>query len=107
MDGGPTAPVDGTLVESDGCLWVDAAADGSRSLVLWPDNATLVEDDGRLVVRQAGNEAIVGQPMRATGGQYNHEDHYEFVIELIGEEIPEECQASHFWLVYDANTVDQ
>ena len=73
-----------------------------RVLVLWPGGAQAVEADVGLVVRDGTNEAVVGEPVRMGGGEYSDE-HYGFVVELIGEEIPPACrEGGLYWLGYEA-----
>ena len=103
MNGLPTAELAGTLIEENGCLWVES--DGSRWLVLWPGSARAVEADIGVVVREGTNEAVVGEPVRMGGGEYSDE-HYEFVVDLIGEEIPPACRTSGlYWLGHEARAV--
>lgn len=104
--GGPNAPVEGRLIEEGGCLWLERS-DDQGGLLLWPSHAQLVEENGARVVRQDGFQAEVGQVMAATGGQYNHEDHYDFVVELIGQAIPAACRSDYYWLAFDAYTPEQ
>ncbi|MDQ3345445.1 MAG: hypothetical protein M3473_04005, partial [Chloroflexota bacterium] len=88
--------LEGTLVEENGCLLVEAG--GSRWLVLWPGSARTVESDAGLVVRDGTNEAVVGEPIRLGGGEYGM-NNYDFVVDLIDEEVPPACRESEqFWL---------
>lgn len=99
----PTALLEGTLVDDDGCLWIED--DVFRWLVLWPSGSSAVEDNGQVVVRSDGNRAAVGTQVSAGGGEYR-QDNYNFVVELIGEQIPNRCRASGlYWLGYDVQTV--
>ena len=98
MDALPVGVLEGTLVEDDGCLWLES--DGSRWLVLWPNGAQAVEANVGVVVREGTNEAVVGEPIRLGGGEYGIEK-YAFVADLIGEEVPPVCRESGlFWLGY-------
>jgi hypothetical protein len=99
----PTALVEGTLVEDEGCIWVEA--DGSRWLVLWPNGSTAVVDGGQVVVRNDGHQAIVGTHVSGGGGEYRQE-HYAFVVGLIGEPVPLPCQASGLYVLgYNLKTI--
>lgn len=101
MNALPVGVLEGTLVEEDGCLLVEAG--GSRWLVLWPGSARAVEADAGLVVRDGTNEAVVGEPIRLGGGEYGM-DNYDFVVDLIDEEVPPACRESEqFWLGYPSD----
>lgn len=96
MNGMPTALLEGTLIEEDGCLWIEAADD--RWLVLWPSGTSVITDGGQLVVQSGAEPAVVGTRVSAGGGEYGP-GNYRFVVELIGEEVPSACQqAGHYWL---------
>jgi hypothetical protein len=97
--------LEGVLIEDDGCLWVEG--EGVRWLVLWPVGTSAVVEDYRIIVRNGGNEAVVGTPVTGGGGEYG-ENQYRFVVSLIGEEVPTACRASGFyWLGYDVQTVPE
>jgi len=101
MNALPVGVLEGTLIEESGCLWVDA--DGSRWLVLWPSSARAVEADAGLVVRDGTNEEVVGEPMRLGGGEYGM-NNYDFVVDLIAEEVPPACgESGQFWLEYPSD----
>ncbi len=104
MNGFPAGELNGTLIEEDGCLWVDTGP--SRSLILWPPEARVVDDGGVRAIHDRGDVAIVGEPVHLGGGEYS-EEHYEFVVQLIGEDIPPACRAGGlYWLGYEAQTVE-
>jgi hypothetical protein len=102
----PTGLLEGILVEEDGCLWVEA--DPFRSLVLWPtDSSAVIDDSDRVVVRNGGHEAIVGTAITAGGGEYTDE-HYAFVVEILGEALPSACRASGlYWIGYEIQSVTE
>lgn len=101
----PTALLEGTLLEEDGCLWIESR--DIRWLVLWPGGSSVVEEGEQIVVRNGGERAVVGSDVSAGGGEYGPE-HYDFVVGLIGEEVPAACRvAGLYWLGYDVQTVDQ
>jgi len=101
MNGYPAGEIQGTLVIDGGCLWIDG--DRERSLVLWPDG-TFVTEQG--VVSDGGQEFAFGVPVRLGGGQYG-DDNYPFVVDLVGEEIPEPCrEAGTYWLGYALQLAD-
>ena len=86
----PTGALQGRLVERNGCLlW----ADEREYLPIWPepyelDGATILVDS-RPVIR-VGDTAFLGGGMRSLGG----------VESLIGEQVPQRCQAAGgYWLV--------
>lgn len=104
MNAYPTAEIQGTLVVDGGCLWIDSGQE--RSLVLWPEGTFVTEQDGGRVVREGGRTVPIGIPVQSGGGQYG-EDNYEFVVDLIGEEIPAPCQAAGlYWLGYDLRPLE-
>lgn len=96
MNAMPAALLEGTLVEEDGCLWIEAGDD--RWLVLWPGGTSVANDGGQLVVQSGGAQAVVGTRVSAGGGEYGP-GNYRFVVELIGEEVPSACQQTGlYWL---------
>ncbi len=98
----PLALIDGTLVQEEGCLWLDSAS--GRHLMLWPPGSSLVDLDGQRTVRNDGHTAVVGAHVSAAGGEQKN---YGFVVELIGREVPEPCRASgQYWLGYNIRTVE-
>jgi hypothetical protein len=102
MDSVPEAEIGGTLVEDDGCLWLEHAE--GRALPLWPPGSRIEQDGNRLLVRNSGGARaeVVGG-----GGGYGPEK-YDFVVELIGEEIPESCGGDGFyWLVYGVRPANE
>jgi hypothetical protein len=104
MNGYPAGEIQGTLVVEGDCLWIDASQE--RSLVLWPDGTFVIERDGGRVVREGSREVAIGVPVQLGGGQYG-DDNYPFVVDLVGEEIPEPCrEAGLYWLGYDLQRVD-
>lgn len=79
----PEALVGGRLVIDDGCLWLEHEED--RVLPLWLSGSRVEQD----------------------GGGYGPQ-HYDFVVELIGEEVPPACRGDgHYWLVYDVRAADE
>ncbi len=96
MDTLPAALLQGTLIEEDGCLWIES--DNSRWLVLWPDATYASVEDDQLVVYSGGDRAVVGARVSAGGGEYGAQDE-AFVADLIGEAVPAACQQSGlYWL---------
>lgn len=96
MNAMPAGLLEGTLIEDDGCLWIEAGDD--RWLVLWPSGTSVANDGGQLVVQIGGETAVEGQRVSAGGGEYGPEN-YRFVVELIGEEVPTACrQAGRYFL---------
>jgi hypothetical protein len=105
MNSAPTALLEGTLVEDDGCLWIET--DNGRHLMLWPEASSVLDGDGQRAVRNDGDVAIVGTRVSAGGGEYGTE-HYEFVVELIGRDVPEPCRTSgKYWLCREVRTVER
>lgn len=105
LNGLPAALLEGTLIEDDGCLWIES--ERTRWLVLWPRGSAVVEDAGERVVRNGGQRAVIGTRVSAGGGEYG-DGHYEFVVELIGEQISAPCrEAGLYWLGYEVQTLAQ
>ncbi len=96
LDGYPAALLQGTLVHDGGCLWIESGS--TRLLVLWPSDTSVVAQGGQLVVRNAGQQAIVGTAVSAGGGEY-YPENYDFVVGLIGQQVPPQCRGSDlYWL---------
>lgn len=92
----PAALVEGTLIEDDGCLWIEA--DRTRWLVLWPDGSYATVQDKQLVVYNGADRAVVGTRVSAGGGE-NGAQEGAFVADVIGEPIPTACQGTGlYWL---------
>jgi hypothetical protein len=103
----PLAVVGGRLVLDDGCLWLEH--EEGRVLPLWPRGSRVEQDGDTLVVVQHGGRARaeVGTDVLGGGGGYGPEE-YDFVVELIGEEIPPACRGDdHYSLVYDVRAADE
>lgn len=104
MDILPEAQIGGRLVLDDGCLWLEHQE--GRTLALWPSDARLEEaGDTVVVVQHAGRaRAEVGTDVIGGGGGYGPEN-YDFVVELIGEQVPPACRGEdHYALVYDVRS---
>lgn len=96
---GPAALLDGTLVERDGCLWIETR-ERQRFLALWPTGYRVAAGSGTVtVLRNDGRPvAEVGRPITVGGGEYA--PHQEaFVQGLIGRPIPDACRGNKYWLV--------
>ena len=106
MDTVPLARIGGRLVLDDGCLWLQI--ERGRALPLWPASSRVERDgDALVVVNSGGARAEVGTDVVGGGGGYGPEE-YDFVVELIGEEIPPACRGDgHYWLVYDVQAADK
>lgn len=106
MEALPTAQMGGHLVLDDGCLWLEHAE--GRALPLWPANSRVErEGDTLVVINGAGARAEVGTNVLGGGGEYGTE-HYDFVVELIGQEVPPACRGNgYYWLVYDVQAADE
>ena len=61
---------EGTLVEDNGCLWIDEDS-GYRWLVLWPEAAQLGSVGDRLAVTDGSNQVVVGERISAPGAGYS------------------------------------
>jgi hypothetical protein len=86
----------GTLVEADGCLWIESGE--VRHLVLWPPGSTVRLEPIGLVVENDGARAVIGTQVEAGGGEIT-EDEYAWVVEQIGRQVPDPCRASGlYWL---------
>lgn len=99
-EGGPLGLIEGTLIESDGCLWVEAGME--RHVVLWPRGFDLTDIGGPMV---AGDNQIFrpGDLIRAGGGSYEIS---AFVVEGL-ENFSPECAAASWWLATDPTVVQQ
>lgn len=102
----PAAQVGGRLVLDDGCLWLENSE--YRALPLWPaDSRVEHEGDTLVVINSGGSRAEVGTDVIGGGGEYTAE-HYDFVVELIGEEIPPACRDDdYYWLVYEVEAAGE
>ena len=95
----PTAIVQGTLVEDNHCLFVEAG--GQRTLVIWEDgmgfeDATLLDTSGSPI-------SHVGETIHGGGGYFGERGHIE---ELSGGSIPDRCvpdvrNGDSFAIIYD------
>jgi len=106
MEDVPEAQLGGRLILDNGCLWLEHAE--GRALPLWPANSRVErEGDTLVVVNSGGARAEVGTDVLGGGGEYSPE-HYDFVVELIGEEIPPACRGDgYYWLVYGVEAADE
>jgi hypothetical protein len=104
----PAAQVGGRLIEEGGCLWLEHT-DGERSLALWPSGSRIERDGGSsVVVNSNGARAPIGAEVLGGGGEFGGPDHYDFVVETIGEEVPDHCRGDDSYLiVYDLRPVDE
>jgi hypothetical protein len=102
----PAAQMGGRLVLEDGCLWLKTPE--YRALPLWPaDSRVEREGDTVVVINSGRSRAEVGTDVIGGGGEYTAE-HYDFVVELIGKEIPPACRGDgYYWLVYGVEAADQ
>ncbi len=103
----PEALIGGRLVLDDGCLWLEHQE--GRVLPLWPSGSRLEQVGDTVVVVQHGGRARaeVGTDVVGGGGGYGPE-HYDFVVEMIGEEIPPACRGEDYYaLVYDVRAADE
>jgi hypothetical protein len=77
--------VEGTLIEDDRCLYVEA--NDQRTLVVWEDGMGF--EDGRLLDPSGSPIARVGQMIHGGGGYYGrNRSHIE---DLSGESVPQRC----------------
>ncbi|HEX2093258.1 MAG TPA: hypothetical protein VHG28_12700 [Longimicrobiaceae bacterium] len=87
------ALVEGRLVLEDGCLRVDTPGEESY-LVLWPPRAELQEGARRVVDRETGATAEVGEPIRLSGGEVTLRP---LVLERLESPPPVRCRGP-YWL---------
>jgi hypothetical protein len=80
----PGGIVQGTLVEDDRCLYLEA--NGRRTLVLW--QAGLGFEEGDLLDPAGEPIAHVGETIHGGGGYYGDRAHFE---DLADEVIPQRC----------------
>lgn len=103
----PAGLLIGTLRRRDGCLWIEQDADGTREafLPLWPSGSRAEQTpDGIVVVGGPGRQEIAREGMRVRAGGGETRD-LKFVLELIGETPPPECQTGEaFWRAYEVTT---
>lgn len=101
----PLGQIGGRLVEDNGCLWIENTG---RSLAIWPSGSRIERDGTSLVVvNTRGARAVVGTEVIGGGGEFGQEN-YAFVVETIGEEIPDECRGDdEYLIVYDVRPVDE
>ncbi len=97
-----TAALFGTLVEADGCLWVNALHGEGRVLPIWPPEFSLIEQDGRLLVInqsipisgsgsvQEQVVAAIGEEVAMGGGHVSH------LSDAVLVQIPPACQGAYF-----------
>jgi len=81
----PGGIVQGTLVEDDRCLYVEAH--DQRTLVVWEDG--MGYEDGTLLDASGSPIARVGEVIHGGGGYYGRNRHH--IEQLSGETIPERC----------------
>jgi hypothetical protein len=83
----PLAVVQGVLVESDGCVYIEA--DGRRTLLVWQRGLGFA--DGTLLGSDGGPIAEVGDVVHGGGGWYGGAEGRAHLEDLAGELIPERC----------------
>jgi hypothetical protein len=98
----PAGIVQGTLVEDDGCLYVER--NDQRTLVAWEDGMGF--EDGRLLATSGYPIAQVGEVIHGGGGYYDSALGRSHVEELSGESIPQRCipdgpTGDRFAIIYD------
>lgn len=81
----PAGQVQGTLVEDNRCLFVEAH--DQRTLVAWEDG--MGYEDGTLLDVSGSPIARVGEVIHGGGGYYGRNRHH--IEQLSGETIPERC----------------
>ena len=77
--------VEGTLIEDDRCLYVEA--NDQRTLVVWEDGMGF--EDGTLLDGAGAPIGRVGQVIHDGGGYYGRNRHH--IEQVSGETIPERC----------------
>lgn len=95
---GAAALMEGTLIEEAGCLWL-SGGDGERLLLLWPPahqakrtaRGVEVRDGIGRTVATTGTQALLG------GGAFRQE-HEDYLVSLIGQDIPSQCRRGRYWL---------
>jgi hypothetical protein len=95
----PAGQVQGTLVEDDRCLYLEAL--DQRTLVAWEDGMGF--EDGRLLDESGSPIAEVSEVIHGGGGYYDSRSHIE---DLSGESIPERCipdraNGDRFAIIYE------
>lgn len=108
-----TALFAGELVERSGCLFLESK-DGERWLALWPDGYRLIADGQRLDVVNGLGQVVgsVGHAIRVGGGERNPvamggvANVRRHVLQLIGEHVPDRCDASLYWVVSPTDVPD-
>jgi hypothetical protein len=81
----PAGEVEGTLIQDDRCLYVEA--NDQRTLVVWEDGMGF--EDGTLLDGSGAPIAQVGQVIHGGGGYYGrNRSHIE---DLSGESVPQRC----------------
>jgi hypothetical protein len=97
----PAAIVQGTLIQEDGCLYVEA--DGQRTLVVWEDGMGF--EDGTLLDGSGAPIVQVREVIHGGGGYYDRER----VEDLSDETVPERCvlpsedvqDDDHYAIIYE------
>ncbi len=86
-----TAALTGTLVEGEGCLWVEGLVGAGRVLPVWPAEFSLEAQDGEISVSDGqGTRVRLGEEVRMGGG-------YLSAIDPETEsQIPEACRGDYF-----------
>jgi len=94
MNSYPSALIEGTLQERDGCVFIES--EENLVLVLWPEGFRVERDGAELrIVGGIGHpEHSTGQPLELGGGSAD----LPFAQELIGEQIPARCRAAGYWI---------
>jgi hypothetical protein len=94
MNSYPSALIEGTLQERDGCVFIESQE--NLLLVLWPEGFRVERDGAQLrIVGGIGHpEPRTGQPLELGGGSAD----LPFAQELIGEPIPSRCRAAGYWI---------
>lgn len=83
----PGGIVQGTLIEDDRCLYVEA--NEQRTLVAWEDGMGF--EDGSLLATSGSPIARVGEVIHGGGGYYGGDLGRSHIEELSGQSIPEIC----------------
>jgi hypothetical protein len=91
----PAEALPGTLVEDEGCLFIES--DGARSFPLFPAEYEVVDQEGVLTVVDREGRAIasVGDQIMAGGGSITD----EFAREIADEPLPEHCLGNGTYIV--------